>query len=151
MGKRIDYGRTSPEGVLALCNVDAYLSQCELDEKLIDLVYLRVSQINGCAYCTDLHTRMLTKQGVPANKLAMVQVWAFTESIFSLKERAALAWAEYVTLIPHMTCAPDTVKYFTDKELFDLTLAISLMNAYNCLAVSLRNPPHAEAECEMEC
>lgn len=151
MGNRIDYGRTSSDGVLAFCQVDAYLSQCGLDETLIDLVYLRVSQINGCAYCTDLHTRMLTKEGLPANKLAMVQVWAFTEGLFSLKEKAALEWAEHVTLIHNefhtLEQLPNTAKFFTDKELVDLTLAISLMNAYNRLAVSFRNAPHAVVEC----
>ncbi|MDC6118243.1 carboxymuconolactone decarboxylase family protein [Serratia rubidaea] len=150
MGNRIDYGRTSPDGVLAFCEVETYLSQCGLDETLIDLVYLRVSQINGCAYCTDLHTRMLTKEGLPANKLALVQVWAFTEEVFSLKEKAALAWAEHVTLIQKAFFndegLPETAQCFTEKELFDLTLAASLMNAYNRLAVSFRNAPHAVAE-----
>lgn len=149
MRNRIDYGRTSPDGVLAYCQVDAYLSQCDLDETLIDLVYLRVSQINGCAYCTDLHTRMLLKEGFPANKLAMVQVWAFSEEVFSLKEKAALAWAEHVTLIHSQSYThghfPDITPFFTENERVDLTLAISLMNAYNRLAVSFRNTPHAVA------
>lgn len=150
MGNRIDYSRTSPDGVLAFCKVDAYLSQCDLDETLIDLVCLRVSQINRCAYCTEQHTRMLMKEGLSANKLAMVQVWAFTEGLFSLKEKAALAWAEHVTIIHDVSNIhehlPDTAQFFTADELFDLTLAISLMNAYNRLAVSFRNVPHAVIE-----
>ncbi|NWC64132.1 carboxymuconolactone decarboxylase family protein [Cedecea sp. P7760] len=152
MGYRLNYGRTSPDGVLAFCEVDAYLNQSDLEETLIDLVYLRVSQLNGCAYCTDLHIRMLTKDGLNAGKLAMVQVWAFTEGLFSPKEKAALAWAEHITLIHNATLrheqAPNLSEFFTDKELCDLTLAIGLMNAYNRLAVSFRNAPHAATECQ---
>ena len=149
MGYRINYGRTSPDGVLAFCEVDAYLNQCGLEEALIDLVYLRVSQLNGCAYCTDLHTRMLTKEGFSPVKLAAVQVWDFSEGMFSMKEKVALAWAEHITLIHNSFIRhqplPETSLIFTEKELFDLTLAISLMNAYNRLAVSFRNTPHAVA------
>ncbi|BEL80440.1 carboxymuconolactone decarboxylase family protein [Serratia marcescens] len=150
MGVRIDYTRTSSAGVQAFSAIDHYLCHCGLDERLRDLINLRVSQINGCAYCTDLHTRMLMKEGVGAEKLAALQGWVCTEGIFSLKERAALAWAEYMTLIAPSSNrrehVPDLRRYFSDEEVCDLTLAISLINAYNRLAISFRNIPQAVLE-----
>lgn len=150
MGYRIDYARTSTAGVQAYSEVENYLSHCGLDEHLLDLVYLRVSQLNGCAFCTDLHTRMLTKAGIRPEKLALVQVWAHSGEFFSATEKAALAWAEHVTLIAgpavRRISPPGGASMFTEKELFDLTLAISLMNAWNRLAISFRNVPQAAAE-----
>ncbi len=150
MGYRIDYARTSTAGVLAYSEVEHYLSHCGLDEHLLDLVYLRVSQLNGCAFCTDLHTRMLTKAGIGPEKLALVQVWAHSGQLFSATEKAALAWAEHVTLIAGPAARrgshPGNASLFTEKELFDLTLAINLMNAWNRLAISFRNVPQSAAE-----
>lgn len=87
MGYRIDYARTSTAGVLAYSEVEHYLSHCGLDEHLLDLVYLRVSQLNGCAFCTDLHTRMLTKAGIGPEKLALVQVWAHSGQLFQQQKK----------------------------------------------------------------
>ncbi|WWW57161.1 carboxymuconolactone decarboxylase family protein [Klebsiella quasipneumoniae] len=135
---------------MAYSEVEHYLSHCGLDEHLLDLVYLRVSQLNGCAFCTDLHTRMLTKAGIGPEKLALVQVWAHSGQLFSATEKAALAWAEHVTLIAGPAARrgshPGNASLFTEKELFDLTLAISLMNAWNRLAISFRNVPQSAAE-----
>ncbi|KFD12630.1 hypothetical protein GSMA_03313 [Serratia marcescens subsp. marcescens ATCC 13880] len=93
---------------------------------------------------------MLMKEGVGAEKLAALQGWVCTEGIFSLKERAALAWAEYMTLIAPSSNrrehVPDLRRYFSDEEVCDLTLAISLINAYNRLAISFRNIPQAVLE-----
>ena len=108
---------------------------------------MRISQINNCAYCLDLHTRDLIKKGVKIEKLALVQAWAEAGRLFSDRERAALAWAETVTRVAD-TGVPDEAfaaarAVFAEKELVDLTIAISLMNAYNRMAISVRNTPQA--------
>jgi AhpD family alkylhydroperoxidase len=142
---RLDYTKASPGGVKAFGGVYAYVLQSGLEDVLVDLVYLRVSQINGCAYCLDMHTSDLIKKGVTPMKLALVQAWDEAGSVFSDREKAALAWAESVTRVAD-THVPEDVfnvaaAVFSEKELADLTMAISLMNAYNRLAISFRRAP----------
>ncbi|BCG02577.1 alkyl hydroperoxide reductase AhpD (plasmid) [Paraburkholderia sp. PGU19] len=142
---RLDYIKTSPGGVKAFGGVYGYILESGLEDVLVDLVYLRVSQINGCAYCLDIHTRDLIKQNVTPAKLALVQAWREAEPMFTVRERAALAWAESVTLVAD-THVPDddftaVAAVFSERELADLTMAISLMNAYNRLAISFRRTP----------
>src|SRR5262245_47819796 len=96
---RLDYTKASPVGVKAFGSVYGYIAQSGLEDVLIELVYLRVSQINGCAYCLDMHTRDLLKKGVPVHKLALVQAWHEAGLLFSDRERAALALAEAVTRV----------------------------------------------------
>ena len=147
MSQRIDYMKISPAGIKALGGVYGYVTQSGLDSRLVDLVYLRTSQINGCAYCLDMHTRALIKEGVGVEKLALLQAWREAGGLFDAKERAALAWAESVTQVAQ-TGIPDedfesAAEVFSEKELVDLTIAIGLMNAYNRLAISFRRPPEA--------
>lgn len=144
---RLDYTKASPGGVKAFGSVYGYIMQSGLDDVLVELVYLRVSQINGCAYCLDMHTRDLAKKGVKLEKLALVQAWHEAGGLFSDREKAALAWAESVTRVAD-THVPDDVfqaaaAVFSEKELADLTMAISLMNAFNRLAISFRREPEA--------
>ena len=150
MSKRLDYIQIAPAGVKALGSVYGYVMQSDLSPVLVDLVYLRVSQINNCAYCLDMHTRDLLKKGVAVEKLALVQAWREAGRLFDDRERAALAWAESVTLIAQ-TGVPDTTyeaarAVFNERELVDLTIAISLMNTYNRMAISFRNTPQAVTE-----
>ncbi|MBY5618913.1 carboxymuconolactone decarboxylase family protein [Rhizobium leguminosarum] len=150
MTRRLDYNQVAPNGAKALGGVYGYVTQSGLPGALVDLVYLRVSQINNCAYCLDMHTRELLKRGVKTEKLALVQAWAEGGSLFSEAERAALAWAESVTRVAE-TGVPDSAytaarEVFDEKQLVDLTIAISLMNSYNRMAISFRNPPQAVAE-----
>ncbi|WP_454621149.1 carboxymuconolactone decarboxylase family protein [Bradyrhizobium cenepequi] len=147
MTKRLDYNQIAPNGAKALGGVYGYVVQSGLPAELVDLVYLRISQINNCAYCLDMHTRDLTKKGVPVEKLALLQAWEEGGNLFSDTERAALAWAETVTCVAQ-TGVPDQAyqaarAVFGEKELVDLTIAISLMNAYNRMAISFRNTPQA--------
>jgi AhpD family alkylhydroperoxidase len=147
MSQRIDYNSVSPVGSKALGQVYGYVATSGLPARLVDLVYLRISQINGCAYCLDMHTRALLKEGVTVEKLALLQTWREAGKLFDERERAALAWAESVTRVAQ-TGVPDedfqaAAAAFDEKELVDLTLAIGLMNAYNRLAISFRNPPEA--------
>jgi AhpD family alkylhydroperoxidase len=145
--KRLDYNQIAPNGAKALGGVYGYVMQSGLPAELVDLVYLRVSQINNCAYWLDMHTRDLTKTGMLIEKLALVQAWEEGGNLFNATERAALAWAETVTRVAQ-TGVPDEAyqaarAVFGEKELVDLTIAISLMNAYNRMAISFRNTPHA--------
>lgn len=147
MTKRIDYNQIAPNGIKALGSVYGYIMQSGLPAELVELVYLRISQINNCAYCLDMHTRDLIKKGVKIEKLALVQAWAEAGHLFSERERAALAWAETVTRVAE-TNVPDEAfqaarAVFEEKELVDLTIAIGLMNAYNRMAISFRNTPQA--------
>jgi AhpD family alkylhydroperoxidase len=143
--QRLDYGKLVPEAMKALGAVHTYVAKSGLPRDLIDLVYLRVSLINGCAYCIDLHTRDLLKGGMKIEKIALVPVYWEATSFFTEQERAALAWAESLTLVSE-TKAPDDVynavaKQFDQKQLADLTVAISLINAYNRLAIGFRREP----------
>lgn len=148
MEQRLDYTQVAPEGYRAFGRVHGYVAQCGLEPELIDLVYLRVSQINGCAFCVDLHYRDLMKRGVAPRKVNSVVCWA-EAPFFSPRERAALAWAESLTLVAE-TGVPDSDfdavrTQFVEKELTDLTYAIALMNAFNRLGVGFRRLPEGEA------
>lgn len=147
MSKRLDYNQIAPVGAKALGGVYSYVLQSGLPEDLVCLVYLRISQINNCAYCLDMHTRDLIKLGVKVEKLALVQAWPEAGGLFDERERAALAWAETVTRVAETgvpTDAYDAARaVFGERELVDLTIAISLMNAYNRMAISFRNTPKA--------
>jgi AhpD family alkylhydroperoxidase len=144
---RINYAKASPEGFKALGGVYVSIQKSGLPKELVDLVYLRVSQINGCAYCIDMHSRDLLKSGVVVEKLVLVPVWRDAGAVFNSRERVALAWAETVTRVAE-TGVPDAdyaaaAAEFSEKELADLTYAIGLMNVFNRLGVTFRTPPTA--------
>ncbi|TCL71455.1 carboxymuconolactone decarboxylase family protein [Rhizobium sp. BK251] len=150
MINRIDYAKASPEGFKAFGGVYVTLQKSGLSKELVDLVYLRVSQINGCAFCIDMHSRDLLKSGLAVDKLVLVPVWYDARDVFSARERAALAWAETVTRVSE-TGVPDAdyaaaAAEFSDKELADLTYAIALMNAFNRFGISFRTTPAAAAK-----
>jgi AhpD family alkylhydroperoxidase len=147
VSKRLDYNQIAPAGLKALGSVHGYITRSGLPATLVDLVSLRVSQINNCAYCLDEHTRDLLKKGQSVEKLALVQAWREAETLFDERERAAFAWAETVTRVAE-TAVPDEAyeaarAVFEDRELVDLPIAIGLMNAYNRMAISFRTPPQA--------
>jgi AhpD family alkylhydroperoxidase len=150
VSKRLDYNQVAPAGMKALGGVYGYITQSSLSAVLVDLVYLRVSQINNCAYCLDMHTRDLLKKGQKIEKLALVQAWAEAGNLFDERERAALAWAETVTRVAETGVPDDAYQaaraVFEERELIDLTIAIGLMNAYNRMAISFRNTPQAAFE-----
>jgi AhpD family alkylhydroperoxidase len=150
MLQRLNYNAASPAGMKALGAVYGYVRQSGLPPRLVDLVYLRVSQINGCAYCIDTHSRDLLKAGLPVEHLVLVAAWREAGSIFSEQERAALAWAEEVTRLGERGVSDSAFaaasSVFGEKHLVDLTLAIGVMNAYNRIAVSFRALPIAVAK-----
>lgn len=145
---RIDYRTVAPEGYKAFARVHRYIAESGLEPALIHLVYLRVSQINGCGFCVDLHWRDALAEGVSPRKVNAVAAWDETP-FFSPRERAALAWAECLTRVADAK-APDAEyerarAHFSEKELVDLTYAIALMNAFNRLGVGFRMEPEGEA------
>jgi len=147
MSLRIDYEKVAPAGYKALGGVYGYIMQSGLDNVLVELMYLRISQINGCAYCLDLHTRDLIKNGVAPEKLALVQAWREAGPVFDDRERATLRWAETVTRVAETAIPDDEFKaistVFGEKEIVDLTIAIGLMNTFNRIAIGFRRPPQA--------
>jgi AhpD family alkylhydroperoxidase len=149
VSNRINYAKASPEGYKAFAQVHGTLGKSSLPKDLINLVYLRVSQINGCAYCIDMHSRDLLEAGLTTQKLVLIPVWEHAGEVFSPRERIALAWAETVTRLDE-SGVPDAdyaaaAAEFNDKELADLTYAIGLMNAFNRFGVAFRSLPAAAA------
>jgi AhpD family alkylhydroperoxidase len=147
MTKRMDYYAASPAGMKALAGVFEHVMQSGLPKVLVDLVFLRASQINGCAFCIDMHSRELLKEGVAIEKLVLVPAWREAGALFDTAERAALAWTETVTRVAE-TGVPDAeygaaAAVFEPSRLADLTIAIGLMNTYNRMAISFRTPPAA--------
>jgi AhpD family alkylhydroperoxidase len=144
MQPRIDYVKSARGVYEAMLGLEKYLRQCGLEETLLDLVKLRASQINGCAYCIDMHWKDLRALGEQEQRLYGLDAWE-ESPYYSDRERAALAWTEAVTNIRdgHV---PDQVyeevrKHFTEKELADLSLAVAAINAWNRLAIAARAVP----------
>jgi AhpD family alkylhydroperoxidase len=143
--QRLDYEKLSAAGLRAFGGVYVYIVNSGLPKPLIDLVFLRASQINGCAYCIDMHSRDLLKGGMAVEKIMLVSVWREAGDVFTGKEKAALQWAEAVTLVAE-THAPDEAfaavsAEFQPKEISDLTLAIGVINTYNRLSIGFRRLP----------
>jgi AhpD family alkylhydroperoxidase len=147
MTARLDIFKLSPQAYKGLGAVNSALQESSLPRELLELVNLRVSQLNGCAYCIDMHSRTLLTQGVGIDKVVLVPVWREAEALFTDKERAALAWAETLTLVAQ-TNVPDAdfqqaAAVLDQKELADLTMAVALMNAFNRIGVGMRLVPAA--------
>jgi len=144
MEPRIDFTRLSPGGYKAMLGLEHYLSNSTVDEKLLHLVKLRVSQINGCAFCLDMHWKDLKVEGETDQRMYSLDAWRET-SYYTDRERAALAWAEAVTNISDGH-APDELfeearQYFSEQELADLTLAVTAINGWNRISIAFRVAP----------
>lgn len=144
MQPRIAYMKVAPEGMKAMRDLEAYLAECGLESSLLDLIKTRASQINGCAYCLDMHTKDARARGESEQRLYALDAWRETP-FYIERERAALAWTEAVTLIAsgHV---PDELyeevcQHFTEEELVNLTLAVVAINGWNRLAISFRTVP----------
>lgn len=138
---RIDAEKVGPGARNAMYELQKYVLRSGLDHSLLDLVDLRASQINGCAWCIDMHTKDARSRGESEQRLYAVSAWRDTP-FFSERERAALAWTEAVTQVA-VDHVPDAVfeavrPHFTDQELVDLTLAIVAINGWNRLNVAFR-------------
>ncbi|VVD60887.1 carboxymuconolactone decarboxylase family protein [Pandoraea anhela] len=138
---RLPYATLSTDAYQGFVATKKALEKSRLGKALIELVYLRVSQINGCAFCLEMHANALRKDGMPDHKIDSLAGWRVS-SRYSARERAALAWTESVVAIDQ-THAPDDDfdplrDHFSDAEIADLTFAIALMSAFNRLAIGMR-------------
>jgi len=144
MTSRIEYSKIAPAALGAVSGLEQYVRSSGLEPGLVELVKLRASYLNGCAYCVDMHTRDARAAGESEQRLYAVPVWRETP-FFTPRERAALAWTESVTELG-LTGVPDAAFHearaeFSESELVDLTLAVIAINAWNRLAVSFRAEP----------
>jgi AhpD family alkylhydroperoxidase len=144
MQSRLDYARTAPDGLKAMLGLEQYARQSGLEPALLELVKIRASQINGCGFCLDMHSKDARAAGETEQRLYTLPAWRETP-FFSERERAALAWTEAVTRVSETHVSDETYEtlrqHFTEKELVDLTLAIVAINGWNRLAISFRTVP----------
>ncbi len=154
MPQRLDYKLASPDAFKTMLHVEQQIRKCGLEESLLELVKSRASQINGCAWCLDMHTKDARAQGEAEQRLYLLPVWR-EATCYSERERAALAWTEAVTGIAATHDVADDVyaearKHFDEKALVDLTLAVIAINGWNRMNVAFRTPvgnyvsPHAK-------
>ena len=144
MQPRFDYRKYAPEVMNNMLALEKYLSTCGLEHGLIHLLKMRASQINGCAYCIDMHSIDARALGETEQRLYALDAWRETP-FFTGRERAALAWIEAITLVSE-THVPDDVyeevkKLFSEKEIMDLTIVATIINMWNRLAISTRAVP----------
>ncbi len=144
MGQRINYGKVAPEGIRGLVSLDTYLGGSGLEPGLLNLVRTRASQLNGCAYCLDMHTKDARAGGETEQRLYALPAWRAT-SFYTDRERVALAWTEAVTLISQGpvsdTLYEEARRHFSERELVDLTLALVAINGWNRLSIAFRTVP----------
>lgn len=144
MPARIDPSKASPKALQAMLGLEKHLAHCSIEKPLLHLVKMRASQINGCAYCLDMHSKDARADGETEQRLYTLNAWRETP-FFSERERAALAWTEALTLV-HQAHVPDQVyeearRHFSETELTDLSLAVTTINAWNRFAVAFRTEP----------
>jgi AhpD family alkylhydroperoxidase len=143
MEQRLNYAKAAPEAARAMYALGAYLTGCGLEHALLELIKIRASQINGCAFCIDMHTKDARAAGETEQRIYALNAWHETP-FFSERERLALEWTEAVTRIAGGV--PDELygkarEHFSEKELVDLTWAVAAINAWNRVAISFRTVP----------
>ena len=145
MSQRIDYLKVEPKAVQAMYGLENYLRQSGLEKPLLELVKMRASQINGCAYCLDIHSKDARAAGETEQRLYLLNAWREAENFYTERERAALEWTESLTLISQ-NHVPDDVynrvrEHFTEEEIVRLTIAVIAINGWNRIAISFRPEP----------
>lgn len=142
--KRLDYSKISPNPLKGLLEIEKYVAKSPLDKTIFELVKLRASQINGCAYCLDMHTKDARAAGETEQRLYLLSAWRET-AFYSEKERAALEWTEAMTLISQNEISDSLYekveKHFEENEFMALTMAIVAINGWNRLAIGFRTEP----------
>jgi AhpD family alkylhydroperoxidase len=144
MEPRIRYDEIAPGALQAMRQLEKYVRESGLERSLLELVKIRVSQINGCAFCIDMHAKDARAKGESEQRIYLLDAWR-EAPFYTERERAALEWAEAVTLITHGH-VPDGVfervrRQFSERELIDLTMAVVAINGWNRLAISFRAVP----------
>ena len=149
MKSRLNFYQAAPDTMKALEALEAHVRGCGLEQSLIELVKTRASQINGCAFCINMHTQDARKQGETEQRLYLLNAWR-EAPVYSDRERAALAWTEAVTLVSE-THVPDDVYeqvrgQFSEAEMVNLTMLVATINAWNRIAISFRAIPPVRAK-----
>jgi len=143
MEQRINFFEKGQAAMKTLYSVGAYLAKSPIEQSLLNLIYFRVSQINGCAYCLDMHSKDLRAKGETEQRLYMLDAWR-EAPLYTERERAALDWAESVTKVTEGRVPDDiynaALKQFSVAELIDLTLAVTTINTYNRINIAFRTP-----------
>lgn len=141
MKQRINFFAKGQNAMKSMYGIGTYLSKCSIEQELLHLIYFRVSQINGCAYCLDMHSKDLLATGDQPQRLFLLDAWR-EAPLYSERERAGLEWAEAVTKITHGDVSDEVytkaTAVFSEEELIDLTLAITAINSYNRINISFR-------------
>ena len=139
MEQRLNYGEIAPGAVKALYGLSMYADKSGLEQSLLNLIYFRVSQINGCAYCLDMHSKDLRAAGETEQRLYVLEAWR-ESPFYSDRERAALDWAEAVTVLRNKEVPDDVYEQaraqFSEEELVNLTVAVTAINSWNRLNVA---------------
>ncbi|MFC5525384.1 carboxymuconolactone decarboxylase family protein [Rhodanobacter ginsengisoli] len=144
MNNRLDFYKASPDAIKAMVGLEQRIGKSALEKSLVELVRLRASQINGCAFCMDMHSSDARKAGEDERRLATLGAWRETP-FFTDRERAALAWTESLTLVSE-THVPDAVwaqvePHFSPEEITDLTLLVVAINGWNRFSIAFRKTP----------
>jgi AhpD family alkylhydroperoxidase len=144
MSSRASYQKAAPEVFQGMLALSAVVQKSGLPAGLVDLVHYRVSQMNGCAYCLDMHSKDLRARGETEQRIYMISAWREMPGLYSARERAALAWAEAVTRLTDQEVSDEVYEQaaqeFSEKELTQLTLAVIAINGWNRLNVAFRTP-----------
>ncbi|OJU91864.1 MAG: carboxymuconolactone decarboxylase [Burkholderiales bacterium 66-5] len=140
--QRLSYRDASPEAFKALLHTEMQVHKTGIEESLLELVKMRASQINGCGYCLDMHSKDAVAQGETLQRLVLLSAWREAPSFYTERERAALAWTEAITQIATHGVPDDLYnevrKHFDEKALVDLTLAVISINSWNRMAIAFR-------------
>ncbi|MET7253953.1 carboxymuconolactone decarboxylase family protein [Dyadobacter fermentans] len=141
MEQRINFQEKGQKALKAMYGIGGYLAKSQVERRLLNLIYFRVSQINGCAFCLDMHSKDLRVEGETEQRLYLLNAWR-EAPFYSARERAALAYAEAVTLLKDREVTDEVfgvvTEQFTDEEIIDLTLAITTINSYNRFNIAFR-------------
>ena len=153
MEQRLDAYKIAPAAYKALVGVETYIQTSGLEHSLIELVKMRASQINGCAFCLDMHSKDARRAGETEQRLYLLNAWRESR-LYTPRERAALAWTEALTLIAQSQ-APDDVyaalkTQFTEKEIVDLTTLVAMINVWNRVSIGFRNQHPVPGEPEYQ-
>lgn len=139
--QRLNYGKIAPEGMMGLLEIEKYVANSGLDRTMFELVKIRASQINGCAYCLDMHTKDARNEGETEQRIYALNAWKETP-FYTESERAALAWTEALTLISQNEISDslyeEVSKHFDDKTLMALTMSVIAINGWNRLAIAFK-------------
>ncbi len=148
METRLNLLKIAPESWNAMLALQGTVNKCGLDPVILELVKLRASQLNGCAFCIAMHTRDALKHGISQEKMHLLNAWRETP-LYSEREQAALAWAEALTFITQGHAADEVYQQareqFNETEVGALTFAVTVINAWNRLSISMRKPPQLDA------